>query len=154
MQAYLFDDQDEIGVMINPPLDMSKVLKEKMVVLSDSCGDFILLIGNDYTTHSALIADYLKQVHRVEVQRYFQNYSEETEMREKLGKLGLTSMGGMDIDSMPARHSPDNIASTRITGGSNLLGKIKLETLERIVPHIFADPDVALSWERMKAEED
>jgi hypothetical protein len=133
---------------------MSQVLKEKMVVLSDSCGDFILLIGKDYDRHSALIADYLKQVHRVEVQRYFQDYSEEAAMREKLEKLGLSSRGGMDIDCSRDNIRERNKGTTRITGCSGLLGSVKLEVLEQIVPHIFEDPGLALSWERMKAEED
>ncbi len=154
MKSYLFYDQDEIGVMINTPLGMSQVLKGKMVVLNDSSGDFVVLIGNHYDRHSALIADYLKQVHGIVLQRYFQDYSEEADMREKLENLGLTSKGGMDIDFSPDNIRERNKGTTRISGCSSLLGSVKLEVLEQIVPHIFEDPALALSWERMKAEED
>ncbi len=150
MEKYLFNDRDETWQEINDPLEMTKILKGKLVVFLEPNGDIIVLVGNDYDRHSALIADYLKQVHGVEVQRYFRDCSEEIEMREKLEMLGLTSMGGMDIDSLPARYSQDNIATTRITGRSSLLGPVKLEVLEQIVPHIFKDPELALSWERMK----
>jgi hypothetical protein len=154
VKRYLFNDRDETWKEINAPIEMTVVLKGKLVVVSESSGDFVVLIGNGYDRHSGLVADYLKQVHRVEVQRYFQDYSEEAAMREKLEKLGLSSRGGMDIDCSRDNIRERNKGTTRITGCSGLLGSVKLEVLEQIVPHIFEDPGLALSWERMKAEED
>jgi hypothetical protein len=154
MKAYLFSDQDGVGVEIITPLEMSMVLQGKMVAMSEPNGDFVVLVGNHYKRHSALIADYLKQLHGITVERYLQNFQEEATMKQRLKELGLKSEGGMNIDFSPAYNNKLNIETTRITGRSVLLGSVKLEVLEQIVPHIFEDPGLALSWERRRAQQD